>query len=1063
MQTGSKNTAPRNRGRLIVARQSPLFRETLWRLIREAKGDDALAPVTVVGPSRYVNLSLRQDFGRNGFANVRFVVMPVLSELLGGATLAGEGRKPLSGVLESVLIRELLAGTGEPLARVRDHPATQTSIRASFRELRRLSGDVLAALAEQGNLRAEILRLYCEFRRNTNCEWYGPEDLAETAADAVNRGEAPGLDDLGCVMFYLPGNVSTGETKLIRALARQRRCDVLLGTTGDADANRSVYALLRALVPLLGEPVPASQDDDVMPLLPGKARLHVAPNAHQELRWVIRRIVREADRGRISFHRMAVLYRMDNPYASLIPDELRMAGIPIAGPDRSTLADSASGRALIGLLAMSGGDLQREEVLAWLTGCPVRPAGAWAAGFNPGRWDALTRRAGIVRGLEQWRDRLNLYAERLTDAAARLAAGEEITEARAERMKSEARAARDVVTFAEKLAADVEPPENGSPWRAFCRWANDLLDRYLDRDVPAAEATVRDKIRRAIEELEAADSIHAGTTLDEFKQTIDDSLRSTTGHLGTTGMGVFVSPVGGAAGMRFDRVWIVGMIEGGMPPPFRPDPLLPESEWQAAGGDSRLTQRVADERYDYLAAAATSPHRELSYPVADPASQREAYPSRWFLEYASFLEGSQVQASGLPRLLDREWFSTDESGEHALVTLRDASPADRHDYNLHRLLRWRRRGFTLMDHPFAGDGTLALAARLRLRRNQSRLTEFDGNLSSVAQEADFLRRLRRAPVSATRLESWARCPFSYFLGHVLRLSALEAPEESTSITPLERGSLIHRILERFIREVNEENALPAPGTEWSDQLRQRLFRIAGEEFTLAESRGVTGKPLIWNLEKQDVRADLETFIEEDSKLRARCGTRYILVEAGFGYGGAPEVKEPQTGVRFRGYIDRIDVDPSSRSVLVIDYKTGGARQYEGLKNDPIDGGKRLQLGVYSLAARRFVADANEIKAAYWFTTTHGRFTFHPPENLDLQDDAVRERFQAALSTIVSGIQGGVFPANPGPDGFDGPENCRFCDFDSLCATRRTELWARKKADSLLSDYFALANDGEKRE
>lgn len=427
------------------------------------------------------------------------------------------------------------------------------------------------------------------------------------------------------------------------------------------------------------------------------------------------------------------------------------------------------------------------------------------------------------------------------------------------------------------------------------------------------------------------------------------------------------------------------------------------------------------------------------------------------------MEGSPVHASGLGRLRGRKWLTADESAEQALVTVGGASTADLHDYNLHRLLRWRRAELVLLDHPFAGDGTLARAATLTLRRNQSRLTEFDGNMSSVAREAGFLQGLRRAPVSATRLESWARCPFSYFLGHVLRLSALEAPEETTSITPLERGSLVHRILERFLMEVTEEHKLPPPGAEWSDPLRRRLFRIAGEEFVLAESRGVTGKPLIWNLEKQDIRADLETFIEEDAKLRARCGTAHIMVEAGFGHGGAPEVKEPRTGVRFRGYIDRIDVNPASGSVLVIDYKTGGARQYEGLSDDPIDGGRRLQLGVYSLAARRFVADAGEIRAAYWFTTTRGGFAFHPPEDADAQDDAVRARFQAALSTIVSGIQGGVFPANPGPDGFGGPENCRFCDFDSLCAARRTELWERKKEDSLLSGYRSLANDVEEPE
>ena len=1049
---------------MLVSRQSPNLRKTLWELIGEAKGGAPLAPVTVVGPSTYVNLSLRQDLGRSNFANVRFIVMPVLSELLGGAALARMRRKPLPAVLQSVLVREVLAEAGGALASVRDHPATQASVRASFHELRQVGEKVLNSLAARGDVRADVVRLYGEFRRRTGSEWYDSEDLAEAAASAVHRDDVPGLEDLGSIVFYLSRDVSPAETKLMDALAQRQRCSVLLGTTGDAEADSSICRLANSLIPLMGEPGTAGVNDSSPPLLPGDARLHVAPTAHEEMRWVIRRIHQGVRERRIPFHRMAVLYRMDNPYASLILDELRMAGIPVAGPDRSTLADSAVGRALTGLLAMSGSDFRRVDVMSWLTGCPIRPAGGRATGFNPSRWDSLTRKAGIVRGMEQWRSRLNLYAERLCEDAARRSGAEEITEARAERMKFEATAAREALAFIEKLAEDVEPPVNGSTWGAFCRWADELLDRYLDRDIPDAEVAVREKIRAALEELEAADTINPGTTLDEFRQTVEDSLGKTVGHLGVTGKGVFVSPVGEAAGMRFDRVWLVGMIEGGMPPPVRPDPLLPEPDWQAAGGHSRFAQRVAAERCDYLSAVATSPHRELSYPVADPASNREAYPSRWFLEQASFLEGSPLQTDNLRKLRDRTWLTVDDSAEHALIGADEASLADRHDYNLHRLLRWRHVGRRLLDHPFTQDETLSRATRLSLCRNQSRLTEYDGNLSALAGEGGFHRTLRRAPVSATSLENWGTCPFRYFLGHVLRLSALETPEETTSITPLERGSLIHRILERFMKQVNGEKLLPAPGEEWSAGSRARMIRISEEEFSSAESRGVTGKPLLWKLEKQDILTDLETFIEEDAKLRAKHGTHKVLLEAGFGSGGdVPDVEDPETGIRFRGYIDRIDVGTDGGSVLVIDYKTGGASAYEGLKDDPIDGGRRLQLGVYSLAARRFLNDATEFKAAYWFATTRGGFGFHPPDYFDIHDADVRERFREGLSTVVSGITGGVFPANPGRHRYDGPENCKYCDFDSLCAARRIDHWERKNPDPLLTDYLVLSGEsGGKR-
>ena len=279
MDYDTKNADRLNPGRLIVDRQSPALKQLLWHLVRSAKGNDVLAPVTVVGPTRYANLSLRQEFGRGGFVNVRFIVMPVLSELLGAAALAGEGRRPLTAVLESMSLRQAMAQTTGPLAPVREHPTTQASVRASFRALRRTNEGVLTALERQGGVRGEIVRLYRHFRRHTVSDWYDVEDLAETAAESVRRGTAPGLADLGLIVFYLPRNTTPAETRLIEALARQDRCAVLLGTTGDSEADAPTQVLAGALRPLLGEPQMVGDGGPSLPLLAGEARLHIAPNA----------------------------------------------------------------------------------------------------------------------------------------------------------------------------------------------------------------------------------------------------------------------------------------------------------------------------------------------------------------------------------------------------------------------------------------------------------------------------------------------------------------------------------------------------------------------------------------------------------------------------------------------------------------------------------------------------------------------------------------------------------------------------------------------------------------
>ena len=93
---------------------------------------------------------------------------------------------------------------------------------------------------------------------------------------------------------------------------------------------------------------------------------------------------------------------------------------------------------MTGLLRLPERDFQRADVMAWLTGCPVRPAAGRTPGFYPSRWDSLTRKAGIVGGLEQWRDRLGRHAKQLREDAERWEQAEEISEGRASLMRAEA-------------------------------------------------------------------------------------------------------------------------------------------------------------------------------------------------------------------------------------------------------------------------------------------------------------------------------------------------------------------------------------------------------------------------------------------------------------------------------------------------------------------------------------------------------------------------------------------------------------------------------------------------
>ena len=199
----------------------------------------------------------------------------------------------------------------------------------------------------------------------------------------------------------------------------------------------------------------------------------------------------------------------------------------------------------------------------------------------------------MVRGLAQWRKELTAYAVQMERDAG--SADDEVSEARAAGMLSDAGTARGALLFVENLAKDVQPPRpstspGGAKWGEFCRWADGLLGKYLRRNLSEDESAAKERIDRILQELPAADSLDSEATLMAFRQVIEDSLQSPMGHIGVTGEGVFVAPFSAATGMSFDAVWMVGMIEGSVPPPIGMDPLLPEKEWEEAGGAARPGQ-----------------------------------------------------------------------------------------------------------------------------------------------------------------------------------------------------------------------------------------------------------------------------------------------------------------------------------------------------------------------------------------------------------------------------------------------------------------------------------------
>ena len=174
------------------------------------------------------------------------------------------------------------------------------------------------------------------------------------------------------------------------------------------------------------------------------------------------------------------------------------------------------------------------------------------------------------------------------------------------------------------------------------------------------------------------------------------------------------------------------------------------------------------------------------------------------------------------------------------------------------------------------------------------------------------------PVSATAFELYLRCPFKYYSRYVLKLE--EEEDFDKVLTPLERGRLVHEILQEGFKAWDEGRETPRAIDSSNFEEALRLFRRTATDklppgerpVELARLFGAPGQAgsMEWLLRREMSLAPL----------------RQRLVEIGFQT--LLQLREGPRGerpwfVRIKGRVDRADVDEEGR-LHIYDYKSGAA-------------------------------------------------------------------------------------------------------------------------------------------
>ena len=658
--------------------------------------------------------------------------------------------------------------------------------------------------------------------------------------------------------------------------------------------------------------------------------------------------------------------------------------------------------------------------------------GALDSGDLPGNADLAIelRRLGIGWGLEATRRAVVRLKSDTWRERVRLAEGEADDDYQ-RRRTSQLAAMDQLAELLERLITNA-PPAMLSVADMAKRTTNVL---ELVRASDAAESSTLQRLRERLADIASISrtEVEMADAMATLQQELSDlrvwtSVSKTAKPRRATGGNLHLTNIENAGATGRPLLFIVGLDADRCAGPVLQSPLLPDTmrlRLNERGAGLATTEQRRRERAWQLASAINCTHATLtlSYAIRGGADGRDANAAPILLQVARRSSGNNnLSYDDLSGILG-EPVTAIPNASSAKLDARDVWLAAMSDGAL--LLDARPVAFASFDG--LRRGNLAVTARAQ---------PIAGAFHGIVPSAGKLdpRKTQRA-ISPSSLEMLASCSLRWFYNVALGARVPEEPEFDLLVwlNPLDRGSALHDLYESIMAARLHEQA---PGTARD----RHVGKIVDRVLATMERKVPVPSGVIRAREAADLHNNAKLFVTTEYEAFVREPWEVVALELTFGDGdeAAEMPLEDGSSIRVHGRVDRVD-KLRDGTLRLIDYKTGRAFEL-GTKRGAFDGGRKLQLAVYSPAVSAALK-AEVSVAEYRFPTERG------DGNVARADAAQLLQAPRIVQSMLEDVSNGRFL--PTIDVND----CKYCDYAAVCRVRETRFsfvsprasWAKESA------------------